>query len=163
MNVPAFVRHRHGQESDRHVTTGTSIRFARLQDVADTAQSHYKAFEFDALQVVRVNVKAGIAWAKEYPYAAYGVAGAGLLLFPGPRGFLFRNVFGAMQSQVRSSGRCKLANCQSCAHATSSSNSRGNKTGAARRAARVIALQNSCNAPMRHAYICACHCNKLKL
>jgi hypothetical protein len=51
------------------------------------------------LENVRDKVKEGIRWCKANPYGAYAGAGAALLLFPGPRSFVFRNIFGAFQSQ----------------------------------------------------------------
>ena len=72
-----------------------------LQDATSTAESHLKATENTVLHHVRGSVKQGIAMAEDYPYAAYALAGAGLLAFPAPRAFVFRNVFGVLQSQVR--------------------------------------------------------------
>lgn len=68
--------------------------------MASTAHSLYRDVEDQVLSVVRHNVKTGVLYAHEYPYAAYAVAGCTLMLFPQPRSFIFRNVFGALQSQV---------------------------------------------------------------
>ena len=85
-----------------------------MQDAAATAQSQYQNTEDHVLSFVRKYVKQGINYAEEYPYAAYGAAGSALLLFPQPRAFLFRNVFGILQSQVCSawglSNACRMSN-----------------------------------------------------
>lgn len=71
-----------------------------VQDAGGTATAHYKSTEEEVLAAVRTNVKKGIHWCHEYPYFAYGGAVAALFLFPAPRSFVFKNVFGALQSQV---------------------------------------------------------------
>lgn len=73
-----------------------------MQDVAGTVQSQVGSVQNEVLRNVRDNVKQGIALIEQYPYAAWGAAATALLLFPGPRGFVSRNVFGMLQSQVRS-------------------------------------------------------------
>jgi hypothetical protein len=57
-----------------------------------------------ALEYVRDHVKEGIKWCKANPYGAYAGAASALLLFPGPRSFVFRNIFGIFQSQVCRTG-----------------------------------------------------------
>jgi hypothetical protein len=73
-----------------------------LQDASGTASAHLQSTEEQVLAAVRNNVKKGIQWCNDYPLFAYGGAVAALFLFPAPRAFLFKSVFGAFQSQVRS-------------------------------------------------------------
>jgi hypothetical protein len=72
-----------------------------MQEATGTAQAKYKSLEDDVLAVVRNNVKRGIQWCYDYPLFAYAGAAGVFLLFPAPRVFIARNVFGIFQSQVR--------------------------------------------------------------
>lgn len=72
-----------------------------LQDVQATGAAHLEATEHNVLSALRQQVKVGLGYCAAYPYAGYGAAAVGLMLFPGPRRFLFRNVFGFLQSPVR--------------------------------------------------------------
>jgi hypothetical protein len=71
-----------------------------VQEAAATAEAHIKSTEETVLEVVRTNVKQGMSLAQEYPYAAYSVGAVALLLFPGPRSFVSKHIFGVFQSQV---------------------------------------------------------------
>lgn len=71
-----------------------------VQEAAATAETHLKSTEATVLDAVRTNVKQGITWAQEYPYAAYSMAAVAFLLFPGPRSFVAKHIFGVFQSQV---------------------------------------------------------------
>lgn len=72
---------------------------SRLEDAGGTATAHYKSTEDEILAAVRTGVKKSIHWCNEYPLFAYGGAVAALFVFPAPRSFVFKNIFGALQSQ----------------------------------------------------------------
>ena len=86
-----------------------------LQDAGGTATAHYKSTEDEILAAVRTGVKKSIHWCNEYPLFAYGGAVAALFVFPAPRSFVFKNIFGALQSQVKiHSMPAMILSCPTC-------------------------------------------------